>query len=174
MNIKVVLVWAFACIVFLGIGILGYFNQDVLVNSSDNNLPTEIPQILTISKNCTASNDNGDITYTFRLNPDSNNIERLFVKYEGVVENVDVYESAIRINDRMNTTVVKGINSQIYGTSRDVVLNLNVNLLEYDRTVINEINNDLLNVGMVVDYITDYNTYINTLDNTIGVTFTCD
>lgn len=174
MNIKVVIVWAFACVLFLGIGILGYFNQDVLVDSSFNYEPEETPKIEMISKNCRASNANGDIAYTFRLNPDNNNIERLFIKYEGVVENIDVYESATRINDRMNTTIVNGVNSQIYGTSRDVVLNLNVNLLEYDRAVIEEINNDLLSVGMVVDYITDYNTYINTIDNTIGVTFTCD
>lgn len=174
MNIKVVIVWAFSCFLFLSIGIFGYLNRDLLVDSPYNPIEDEPPIIETISKKCVASNDYGDISYTFRINPENNNIEKLFINYKGVYENVEVYESASRINDRMNKVAVNGVNSQIYGTSRDISLNLNVNLLDYDTRVINEINSDLLNLGMIVDNITDYNSYINRIDNALSLTFTCD
>lgn len=174
MNIKVVIIWGFAVIVFLAIGIFGYFNQDILEK------PTEIPSSPEenkpnyIVKNCIGTNDYGNITYTFRINPTTNNIDILNIKYQGVVESIDIYADTANINKYVNDHRIKGVTSQIYGTSKDVQLNLSINLSEYDSEPLNAINQDLIKTNMVVSKVTDYNEYQNLIASTLNLEFTCD
>lgn len=173
MNIKVVIIWIFAIIMFLGIGLLGFFNRDLLKQPVLEDEPV-VPKTQYITKNCRGSNDYGEITYTFNLNSETNNIEKLFVKYKGVMENVDLYTTALNINNVVNNKRINGVTAQIYGTSSNVELGLNVNLLGYDSQSLSELRESLLSMGMVVDNINDYNNYIITIDSTTGITFICD
>jgi hypothetical protein len=174
MNIKVVLIWAFVVIVCFGIGIFGYVNRDLIVSVNDTDSDTKIEQVEYTSKSCYATTSDATVTYTFRINPSSNQIERLFVKYEAKSENLDAYVAAANINQTVNDSEIYGVNTQLYGTSSDVVLNLNVNLLEYDSNAISELNTDLSTVNMLVDHITDYSSYQNAINSSLGLTFNCD
>ncbi len=175
MNIKVVIVWGFAVIVFLAIGIFGYFNQDLLRGPSENsNTNPHENEIEYITKSCVGTNDSGNITYTFSVNPSTNIIERLNIRYQSVVENLDIYADAATINQKVNEKQYRGVTAQIYGTSKDVQLNLNINLLDYDKTNLDTMNQDLLKVGMFVDNIKDYNEYQSSITSRLNREFTCD
>lgn len=174
MNIKVVIVWGFAVILFLGIGIFGYFNQDILVNPEENVPTNPENRVEYDTKKCIGTNDYGNITYTFRINPTTNAIERLNIQYQAVVENIDIYADVANLNKIVNEQRINGITSQIYGTSKDVQLNLNVNLLDYDKESVNNINQDLIKSNMVVSSTTDYNEYQSIMASTLNLEFTCD
>lgn len=174
MNIKVVIVWAFAIVLFLGIGIFGYFNQDILIKPDDDVPTTPTDRVEYDTKTCMGATDYGNITYTFRINPATNAIERLSIQYQAVVESIDIYADAANINKTVNDQRINGITSQIYGTSKDVQLNLNVNLLDYDANAITNMNQDLIKSNMVVSSIKDYNEYQNLITSTLNLEFTCD
>ena len=175
MNIKVVIIWGFAVIVFLTIGIFGYFNQDILTKPGDDEAPvTTEKRIEYDTKKCIATNDYGNIIYTFKINPTTNAIDRLNIKYQGVVESIDAYADASNINTKVNEQKIKGVTSQMYGTSRDVQLNLNVDLLDYDKEAINTINQDLIKSGMIVSPVTNYTEYQSLINSTLNLEFSCD
>lgn len=174
MNIKVVIVWGFAVVAFLGIGIFGYFNQDILTKPEDSVPSTNENRVEYDTKSCIGTNDYGNITYTFRINPGTNGIERLNIRYQAVVENIDIYADASNVNKIISEQRINGVTSQIYGTSKDVQLNLNVNLLNYDKDTISNLNQDLLKSNMIVSPTTDYTEYQNIIASTLNIEFTCD
>lgn len=174
MNIKVVIFWAFAVVLFLGIGLFGYFNQDILTKPEDNVPSTPQDRVQYDTKTCVGATDYGNLTYTFRINPTTSAIERLSIQYQAVVESIDIYADAANINKNVNDQRINGVTSQIYGTSKDVQLNLNINLLEYDANAINNMNQDLIKSNMVVSSVFDYNEYQNLLVSSLNLQFTCD
>lgn len=168
MNIKLVLVWIIGIILFLSIGIFGYVNRDLLVKTTDDSYT---PIQTTINKRtCTKINDTFTSTYTFYFN-DAEEIDRVNIKYVQSTINEVAYSSATTISNM----TIKGITSSLSGMASNFTFTMNVDLNNYDKTTLNSLNNDLINLSIVINNIKDYNSYKSALNNLdVNLAYNCN
>ena len=165
MNMKVVLVWGFAILLFASIGIFGLVNQDLLIEEDQNDfyVPNDSNDIK--SKTCNATTESGLSAYRFQVD-ENDDISKVIMTYTAKVENIDVYSSASNINN----TNIFGIETILNGGAADF------DLKNYDKVALETILQDLNKVSMLIDGdLTNYNTYKEMINQSqAGTTYVCD
>ena len=171
MNMKVVLVWGFAILLFASIGIFGLVNQDLLIEEYQNDfyVPNDSNDIK--SKTCNATTESGLSAYRFQVD-ENGDISKVIMTYTAKVENIDVYSSASNINN----TNIFGIETILNGGSANFVLIVTVDLKNYDKVALETILQDLNKVSMLIDGdLTNYDTYKEMINQSqAGTTYVCD
>lgn len=170
MNIKLIIVWAFAIVIIGGIGLFGWMNQDILTSPEENSPYVPSGEEGTNSRVCSATLANGTNSYSFAIDEATDSITSITITYNQSVESLDDYTAANNIVQAN----INGATAHITGGVSDFVLILTINVTGYDVTGISNINADLLRLGIVVDTITDYNTYKTALNNASSTPYTCD
>lgn len=170
MNIKVVIVWAFVVVLFAGLGIFGYVNQDLLLLDNTEEY-TPIQNENYVIKRCNTSLVNGNNSYIFSIKDDK--IEKVSMNYTTIIEDNDAFASATNINLLATQEKVAGINTIFTGNASNFMLNVEVKLDEYDSTRISTYAEDFAKLSMVISQITDYEAYKELLLQT-GNNFTCE
>ena len=155
MNIRLIIIWSFAIILLAGLGIIGYFNQDLLLIDDEPYIP--IVNSETKSLTCTLNKDTETSTYRFEIK--DNLIERISLTYKTNIENVDTYTSASNINEAVAYDGINGVSVVMYGGVSDFSLTLNVNVNDYDKAKVESLTEDFTRLSMVIDTINDYDTY---------------
>lgn len=170
MNIKVVVVWAIAIVLFAGIGIFGYFNQDLLLLEEE---PTYIPITDDDSEThtCTATLAGGQSTYLFEIREGI--IEKVSITYKANSENLELYESAANINQVISGEKLNGMSTVMYGGVSDFSLMVNVDPNEYDKARVEAMSTDYEKLSMIIDSINTYDLYHQAISQ-IGNTYTCE
>lgn len=170
MNIKVVIVWAFAIIIIGGIGLFGALNQDLLVEQGDDvYVPTDVNN--TKSYACSNVLANGTSSYRFNINEETDMIDKVIITYSATKASLDDYTAASNI---LNTEI-NGLSAVLRGEVSNFVLIVTVNINEYDKAAVENINNDFLRLSMIIDSIQDYETYKSAINNaTNGNAYNCD
>lgn len=170
MNIKVVVVWAVAIVLFAGIGIFGFFNQDLLLLEED---PIYIPITDNESERhtCTATLDGGQSTYLFEIN--ENKISKVSITYKANAENLELYEAASNINQVISGEKLNGMSTVMYGGISDFSLMVNVDPNEYDKARVEAMSADYEKLSMIIDSINSYDLYQQAISQ-IGNSYTCE
>ena len=170
MNIKVVVVWAIAIVLFAGIGIFGYFNQDLLLLEEE---PTYIPIMDNASEKhtCIATLEGGVSTYMFEINDSV--IEKVSITYKATAGNLELYEAASNINQVISGEKLNGMSTVMYGGISDFSLMVNVNPNEYDKARVEAMTTDYEKLSMIIDSISSYDLYRQAISQ-IGNTYTCE
>lgn len=170
MNIKVVVVWAIAIIIFAVIGIFGYFNQDLLLLEEDQNY-TPIMDNNLEKHTCTAFLDGGQSTYIFEIN--NKVIEKVSITYKTTVEDIEKYETASNINQVISSEKLNGMNAVMYGGTSDFSLMININPNAYDKARVEAMSSDYEKLSMIIDSINSYSLYQQAISQT-GNLYTCE
>ena len=170
MNIKVVVVWAVAIVFFAGIGIFGFFNQDILLLEEE---PTYIPIIDNDSEkhSCTATLESGQSTYLFEIK--DNVIEKVSITYKANAENMELYESASNINQVISSEKLNGMSTVMYGGIGDFSLMVNVDPNEYDKARVEAMSTDYEKLSIIIASISSYDLYRQAISQ-IGNNYTCE
>ena len=169
MNIKVVIIWSFAIILLFGLGLIGYFNQDLLLFDNEPSSPLIDNDASNLT--CTSENSGYSSTYSFIIK--ENKIERVSITYKTNVENIDAYTVASNINQTVSVQKINGVSAIMYGGISDFYLTVNVNVNDYDKASIESMSNDFSYLSMVIDSINEYHVYKQAIDQ-IGITYTCE
>ncbi len=170
MNIKVVVIWALAIVLFFALGIFGMLNQDLLLTDTENTY-TPKPVENANKKTCSATLPTGTSAYDFVLNANTLNIERLVITYRATTSDINIYTAASNINNAN----INGISTNLSGTSGDFVLIVQVNLATLDKTMVDNMLNDFLTLSMDIENITNYDTYKMSLQNAFATSsYQCD
>ncbi|MDE6292775.1 MAG: hypothetical protein K2L98_03755 [Bacilli bacterium] len=169
MNMKVVVVWGFAVIVFAGLGIFGLLNRDILQSPPDLNAPY-VPIGDTEGKSMVCSNirDNGNSSYRFTLDETTNQILSVNISYSASNVDLDTYSAATNLNN----SVINGVQFALSGSSTDFVLIITANIGSMDTAALEGVADDLSKLGIIIEGITDYETYKTALAS-VGA-YTCD
>lgn len=169
MNMKVVVIWGFVVILFAGMGIFGFLNQDVLQNPASLDEPY-VPIVDTegTSMVCTNVRDNGNSSYRFNLDDATNAINTVNISYSISGADIDTYTSATNLNN----SDINGVNITLSGTSTDFVLIITATVGSMDTVTLANYADDLSRLGIIVEGLTDYDTYKQALSST-GI-YTCD
>lgn len=170
MNIKVVIVWAFAIVLFAGIGIFGYFNQNLLL-IDDSKPYVPITDNDSESHTCRAVLPGGESIYLFQIR--DNIIEKISITYKANAENLELYEAASNINQVISGEKLNGMSTVIYGGVSDFSLMVNVNPNEYDKARVESMSTDYEKLSMIIDSINDYQLYQQAISQ-IGNNYTCE
>lgn len=170
MNIKVVIVWAFAIVIIGGIGLFGALNQDLLVEQGDDvYVPTDVNN--TKSHACSNVLTNGTSSYRFNINEETDLIDKVIITYSATTASLDDYTAASNILNKE----INGVSAVLRGEVSNFVLIVTVNVNELDKAAAETINSDFLRLSMVVDQLTDYETYKAAINNaTTGNAYSCD
>lgn len=168
MNMKVVVVWAFAIILFAGLGIFGYFNQDLLVLNDDT---PYVPIDLEDSKahTCTRTMAVGKSDYKFLMDPKTKTIIRVTSIYTATAEDIDAYTAATNISNAS----IPGVSAVITGGISDFGLVVQINVSTVDKNSLEYYADDFAKLSIVIDNTDDYETY-KSLINTVDSVYTCD
>ncbi len=167
MNIKVIIVWGLAVLIFAGIGLFGYLNQNLLYATDENFTPKNDTEIL---HTCKSTLEFGESLYRFSVKDEV--IDRLAITYKSTTENIELYESASNIN-RAIMEGINGVTSAMSGGIADFSLTINVNVTDYDKEKIEEMTNDFTKLLMVIDSISSYDVYNQALAQ-LNTTYTCE
>lgn len=170
MNIKVVIVWAFVVVIFAGIGIFGYVNQDLLL-IQDNDVYVPKTEDNTEAKKCIATLATGQSDYRFTIKDDQ--IQKVVIGYNASQENIENYEAATNINRIINEQKVQGVTAILYGGVSDFVLSLTVTVNNYDKATIESLREDFNKLSILIDSINDYSSYQTAISN-LGNAYTCE
>ncbi len=170
MNIKVVVAWAIAIVFFAGIGIFGFFNQDLLLLEED---PTYIPITDDDSEKhtCKTNLAGGESTYLFEIK--DNKIEKISITYKANQENLELYEAASNINQVISTEKLNGMSTVMYGGVGDFSLMVNVDPNEYDKGRVEAMSSEYEKLSMIIDSINDYSLYQQAI-NQMGNSYICE
>lgn len=162
MNMKVVIVWAVAVVVLLGVGLFGYFNQDLLLLTDEEFVPTPIAEAE--MKSCRLTTDAYDSSYNFTIK--DNVINSVIVSYTAKTTDLEGYEAANLIVSEISNKNLNGIIYQGFqGGSADYSVRLQFNPREYDKVRVEELTNEFSHLKMVIDSISDYEVYKQALSN---------
>lgn len=144
MNRNLVIVWILVILAFVGIGIFGYLNQDLLINVDTD---TYVPKAgdKEITKVCKNKTDESLITYTFTLENDK--VTKLTITYQAENGNLNGYTSASNINNAS----VEGMSQILSGGVVDYGLNVIVNFDKLDNATLEQYTQDLLVLKMIID-----------------------
>lgn len=163
MNVKLVIAWVFAIIVFAIFGVFGYMNQDLLVKNEPDADFTPIVNNEVAVHNCSKETNKGTLNYKYIVR--DNKIEKTTVTFTAREVNLSDYISANNINN----LVADGLTTSLKNGSADFVISVTIDhsVNSYDFTGIQA---DLNNLGMSLSKIDDYeNAKIN-----LGTSFTCE
>ena len=169
MNIKVIIVWLFAIVVVAGIGVFGWANQDLLVEQG-----TDIYTPSTQGGNniyCAKDLGIASSSYTFELNEETNEIQKVIMTYNSKSSNLNAHEAAVAIRDAQ----INGVQTSLSGTVSSFMFMVTVDLATYDKATVEFMDQQFQTLGMVIDSITDYQTYITAInDSTSGADYSCN
>lgn len=162
MNMKVVIVWAFAVIVLLGVGLFGYFNQDLLLLKEETYVPTPVSQA-TI-RTCKLTSDAFESVYSFTIKDAV--INNVMISYTTKSTDLEGYEAANLIVGEISNKTLNGINSPgMQGSTSDYSIRIQFNPKEYDKVRVEELTSEFSKLKMVIDSINNYDTYKQALSN---------
>lgn len=162
MNMKVVIVWAFAVVVLLGVGLFGYFNQDLLLLKDEEYIPTPVAQ--STVKSCKLVSDSFESNYSFTIKEDV--ISTVMITYTTKVSDLSGYEAANLIVGDISNKLLNGIVYQGFqGGTSDYSIRIQFNPREYDKVCVEELTNEFSSLKMVIDSITNYDTYKQAISN---------
>lgn len=167
MNIKVVLVWVLAIIIFAILGVFGLVNQNLLLTK---NQEPYVPSAGDNTKSCRKKVGNGESSYIFTIDDTTNEITHVTITYKATSLDQNVYAAAQLINN----TSINGIEANLSGTSIDFALVLNINVKSFDKVSADNLTDSFMALSMVVDNITDYNAYKQAINALAGSLYTCD
>lgn len=172
MNMKVIIIWGFAIVVLAGIGIFGYFNQDLLLLDDNEYVPTPVPAVEASAKMCRATSDENESIYNFTIK--NGVINNIWISYTAKSSDLEGYEAASTIASEIQSGKLNGITSAgLSGTSSDYSLKIQFNPKEYDKVRVEELTNEFSKLSMVIDSINDYDTYKMAISQ-IGNTYNCE
>ena len=157
MNIKVVIVWVFAIIVFAIFGVFGLMNQDLLVKKDP--IKEEYVPIVNQEKDT----EKGEIVYKFNVK--ENKVIKQTAMFTARNVTVNDYISASNINN----ISVNGVNMNLKNGAQDFILTImmDYNIASFDFT---NVQNDLNNLGLSLNRIDSYNDTVASL----GSSVTCE
>lgn len=170
MNMKVVIVWAFAVVLLLGIGIFGYFNQDLLLLNEE--IPAPTPSTQVNNKICKLETENFISNYSFTIK--NNIIDNVWITYTTKISDIPGYEIANNIINEINSKKLNGVSSPgLQGGTTDYSIRIQFNPKEYDKVRVEELTNEFSTLKMVIDSISDYDIYKQALSN-LDTTYVCE
>lgn len=156
MNIKVVIVWAFAIILLAGIGFFGYINQDLLILEDKEYVPIVAPEAT--SKTCTLKTETSDSTYRFTIKNEE--VSAVWISYATKIADIEGYEMASKIATEITSGQIKGLASPgLQGTSSDFSLSVQFNPKDYDKARVEELTPEFTKLNMIIDTISSYDVY---------------
>lgn len=163
MNIKLIVAWVFAIIVFAIFGIFGYMNQDLLVKDDDKGEFTPIVNNDVTVKNCKSENQKGEVNYKYIIR--DNKIEKTTVTFKAKNVSINDYISANNINNFQTT----GLTTSLSNGASDFIISITIDhsIPTYDFT---SINTDIDNLGISLSKIDDYENALISL----GSSYTCE
>lgn len=82
MNVKLVIAWVFAIIVFAIFGVFGYMNRDLLVKDDSNTDFTPIVNNEVIVHNCNKETNKGTLNYKYIVRDNKIEKQRLRLQQE--------------------------------------------------------------------------------------------
>ena len=170
MNIKVVIVWIFAIILFAGLGVFGLVNQDLLVDESED---TYVPKedVASSARTCSKDLASGRSSYSFLVNADTNLIDRVTITYTATSLDIDNYTAAANINN----LDIAGMTTQLNGTSSDFSLIVQINTATFNEADIAAYETDFSRLSIVAKNVRDYTQYQSEIATGTGVTdYVCD
>ncbi len=180
MNTKLIVVWIIAIVVFAGIGLFGMANQHLLEEDIPSPTPTPNPQGTTTEPvntthtvSCVASMPNGNSSYTFTISDATNSITNLTIGYQALSAVDYIYSSA----QNLTNININGITTNITGTESDFSLQINVDMENYDSTLVSNYQSDLTNVYAVINNtqdVTSYEALINSVVSNLGSVYNCN
>lgn len=163
MNVKLVIAWVFAIIVFAIFGVFGYMNQDLLVGNEPDTDFTPIVNNEVVVHNCNKDTNKGTLNYKYIVR--DNKVEKTTVTFTAKEVNLNDYISANNINN----LTAEGVTTSLKNGSTDFIVSVTIDhsINGYDFT---GIQSDLNNLGMSLSKIDDYeNAKLN-----LGTSFTCE
>lgn len=162
MNIKVVVVWAFAVIVLLGVGLFGYFNQDLLLLKEETYIP--VPTTNTSIKTCKITNDSFESVYTFTIKDSA--ITNVMISYLTKISDLSGYEAANSIVSEISNKTLNGVTTAgMQGSTADYSISIQFNPKQYDKVRVEELTTTFTSLKMVIDSIDDYEVYKQAVTN---------
>lgn len=174
-NMKAVIVWVIAIVIFAGIGLFGMANQHLL----DEKVPTpptpgdtgttEPTPSTTHNVTCTASTANGNSSYMFTVDDATNSLTSVSISYQSTVPIDYIYASA----NNLAGAAINGITTNLSGDATNFSLSMDVNLQGYDSALLANYQNDLTNVSAVIENLSDIEMYKSALNGT-GNVYTCN
>lgn len=164
MNVKLIIVWVFAIIVFAIFGVFGLMNQDLLVKKDP--IKEEYVPIVNqdvVIHTCKKDTEKGEITYKFNVK--ENKVIKQTAIFTARNVTVNDYISASNINNLS----VNGANMNLQNGAQDFILTImmDYNIASYDFT---NVQNDLNNLGLNLARIDSYNDTVASL----GSSVTCE
>ena len=157
MNMKVVIVWAFAIVIIGGIGLFGWMNQDLLIEEGPN-IPYN-PAIGgegTSSKTCYKNLENGSsYTYGFNIDDATASISNFTATFNERSASLEKYEAA----SKLQNTQITGFTASIIGGVSSFQVQVTVNINTLDTVGLAAVSNELNLLEIVVEKNTDYNSY---------------
>ena len=163
MNKKLVVVWIFVIVIFVGLGLFGYLNQDLLVDDSINNAYVPVSNTNTTNYTCTGTIERGSLSYKFSAIDD--NIKSINIVYTATSGTVDDYTSAVNLSNAS----IKGMTVVLSGEINNFSLVIMVNMSSLDTTSLATYQDDLDKLSIVVKQLPSYTKYIESLS-----TYTCN
>ncbi|HOB25712.1 MAG TPA: hypothetical protein PLB45_01425 [Bacilli bacterium] len=163
MNKKLVVVWIFVIVIFVGLGLFGYLNQDLLVDDSINNAYVPVSNTNTTNYTCTGTIERGSLSYKFSAIDD--NIKSINIVYTATSGTVDDYTSAVNLSNAS----IKGMTVVLSGEINNFSLVIMVNMSSLDTTSLATYQDDLDKLSIVVKQLPSYTKYIESLSS-----YTCN
>lgn len=174
MNMKLVIVWIVAVVIFAGIGLFGMANQDLLVKQEElpSNPNTNPVSDKTSVVACNAKMSTSESSYSFTVDNETSTLLNVAITYRALAQNDTIYNSAINLSNQ----TISGVTTTVSGDSTNFVLIMNVNLQNYDATTLSNYQNDLNSLNAVVgNYsIDDYKGAINSMISSTGAVYNCN
>jgi hypothetical protein len=162
-NKKLVVVWIFVIVIFVGLGLFGYLNQDLLVDDSINNAYVPVSNTNTTNYTCTGTIERGSLSYKFSAIDD--NIKSINIVYTATSGTVDDYTSAVNLSNAS----IKGMTVVLSGEINNFSLVIMVNMSSLDTTSLATYQDDLDKLSIVVKQLPSYTKYIESLSS-----YTCN
>jgi len=162
-NKKLVVVWIFVIVIFVGLGLFGYLNQDLLVDYSINNAYVPVSNTNTTNYTCTGTIERGSLSYKFSAIDD--NIKSINIVYTATSGTVDDYTSAVNLSNAS----IKGMTVVLSGEINNFSLVIMVNMSSLDTTSLATYQDDLDKLSIVVKQLPSYTKYIESLSS-----YTCN
>lgn len=169
MNTRLIIVWIFAVVLLLGIGLFGYVNRDLIaMDEVENYKPEETKQVNI--KTCNLILDKGQATYMFQI--DNDVIVKYSASYKTSVEDLDKYQITSNINNALSTDV-NGITPVFSGGISDFSILINVDSMTYDKDKVGLSSEGLKKLNLIISDINNFEIFKSQID-AISLPFTCD
>ena len=160
-NMKVVIFWVLIIFVFVGLGLFGYLNQDLVQNKEDEPF---VPQVNTEKLvSCKTTVERGDIQYDFSLNQDDSikDVRIVYIAKDGTIDDYASATSLSKIN-------VLGVNPSLQYEYNNFMLTLLLTINKFDANNIVSYKQYLDDLKIVIINEQNLDNYKNNLNTTYG------